>query len=218
MQFLGIMMNFVCGDQVHVYYAHMRTQSYIFAAVIILLILSGVGYAVTMSVQRPSLPTQTTETAITSFEECLAAGNPVMESYPRQCSTKDGKSFTEVIAVPPAPPPATVAADMSDLIVVDTPLPNTTITSPLQIKGKARGTWYFEASFPLELIDANGTQLVIIPVQADGEWMTEDFVPFSATLSWPTSTTPTGTLIFHRDNPSGLPEHDKEIRVPVLLQ
>ena len=108
--------------------------------------------------------------------------------------------------------------DMNDLIVVDTPLPNTAIKSPLQIKGKARGTWYFEASFPVELIDANGKQLVIMPIQADGEWMTEDFVPFSAILTWGTSTTPTGTLIFHRDNPSGLPEHDKEIRIPVLLQ
>ncbi len=33
---------------------------------------------------------------ILSFEECVAAGNPVMESYPRQCSA-DGKTFTEEI-------------------------------------------------------------------------------------------------------------------------
>jgi len=33
---------------------------------------------------------------ITNFEECAAAGNPVMESYPRQCGA-DGKTFTEVI-------------------------------------------------------------------------------------------------------------------------
>lgn len=33
---------------------------------------------------------------ITNFEECVKAGNPVMESYPRQCAA-DGKTFTEVI-------------------------------------------------------------------------------------------------------------------------
>ena len=33
---------------------------------------------------------------INNFEECVAAGNPVMETYPRQCSA-DGKSFTEDI-------------------------------------------------------------------------------------------------------------------------
>jgi len=34
---------------------------------------------------------------IHSFEECAAAGNPVMESYPRQCRTADGKHFVEII-------------------------------------------------------------------------------------------------------------------------
>jgi hypothetical protein len=34
---------------------------------------------------------------ISTFEECAAAGNPIMESYPRKCSA-DGKTFTEVIA------------------------------------------------------------------------------------------------------------------------
>ncbi len=32
-----------------------------------------------------------------SFEECVAEGNPVMESYPRQCRTVDGKHFVENI-------------------------------------------------------------------------------------------------------------------------
>lgn len=37
------------------------------------------------------------ESNIESFEDCLAAGNPIMESYPRQCRTSDGKHFVEVI-------------------------------------------------------------------------------------------------------------------------
>jgi len=37
---------------------------------------------------------------ITNFDECIAAGHPAMESYPRQCS--DGKNtFAEVIDVEP---------------------------------------------------------------------------------------------------------------------
>jgi hypothetical protein len=39
------------------------------------------------------------KTAITNFEECAAAGNPIMESYPRQCRA-DGKTFVEVIEEP----------------------------------------------------------------------------------------------------------------------
>lgn len=34
----------------------------------------------------------------TNFEECVMAGNPVMESYPRQCRTDDGKIFVEEIS------------------------------------------------------------------------------------------------------------------------
>lgn len=32
---------------------------------------------------------------IDSFEKCVSAGNPVMESYPRQCRAVDGKHFVE---------------------------------------------------------------------------------------------------------------------------
>ena len=35
---------------------------------------------------------------IDSFEECAAAGYPIAESYPEQCFTPDGRSFTRVIS------------------------------------------------------------------------------------------------------------------------
>ena len=34
---------------------------------------------------------------INSFEQCIAAGNPAMESHPRQCRTVDGNHFVEQI-------------------------------------------------------------------------------------------------------------------------
>jgi len=37
---------------------------------------------------------------ISSFEDCAAAGNTVMESYPRQCRTPDGQLFIENISDP----------------------------------------------------------------------------------------------------------------------
>ena len=35
--------------------------------------------------------------SISSFEECAAAGYPIMESYPEQCATPDGKHFVREI-------------------------------------------------------------------------------------------------------------------------
>lgn len=31
---------------------------------------------------------------INSYEECVEAGNPILETYPEQCKTSDGKTFT----------------------------------------------------------------------------------------------------------------------------
>jgi hypothetical protein len=38
------------------------------------------------------------EATVTNFEECIEAGNPAMESYPRQCKHGD-KTFTEEISL-----------------------------------------------------------------------------------------------------------------------
>lgn len=35
---------------------------------------------------------------INSFDDCANAGYPVLESYPRQCITPDGRRFIEVLA------------------------------------------------------------------------------------------------------------------------
>jgi hypothetical protein len=46
---------------------------------------------------------------VTNFEECIKAGNPVMESYPRQCR-HDEKTYVEQIDIP-APVPAEPTSD-----------------------------------------------------------------------------------------------------------
>lgn len=107
-----------------------------------------------------------------------------------------------------------------DLIEVDAPAMNATVSSPLTITGKARGNWYFEASAPVMLTDWDGKVIAQGHIEAQGDWMTTDFVPFTATLTF---TTPTagdpavnrGTLILKNDNPSGDPAKDKAVEIPV---
>jgi hypothetical protein len=42
---------------------------------------------------------------ISSFAECAAAGYPIMESYPEQCATPDGRTFVnDVTSAMPVPP------------------------------------------------------------------------------------------------------------------
>lgn len=100
-------------------------------------------------------------------------------------------------------------------IQVTYPVTLSKVHSPLVVTGKARGTWYFEASFPVRLLDGNGNELATVPAEAQGDWMTEDFVPFIATLTFSQPSTPTGSLILEKDNPSGDPAHAAQIVIPV---
>ena len=111
----------------------------------------------------------------------------------------------------PAPLPANndPVKAKENLIRLNSPKPNDVVSSPLLIDGEARGTWYFEASFPVKLFDGNGKELAITPAQTESDWMTTEFVPFSATLVFDAPQTATGTLVLEKDNPSGLPENDE---------
>jgi len=160
--------------------------------------------------QKSADPIQT-KTA-TNFDECATLGYPIQESYPRRCATPEGQTFTEEINKP-----VIQEVPTNPKIRVESPKTNDSVSSPLTIKGEARGNWYFEASFPIALYDANNVLLVEAPAQADGEWMTENFVPFELTLTFPKPTTSTGKLVLKKDNPSGLPEHDEQIEIPVLF-
>jgi len=89
------------------------------------------------------------------------------------------------------------------------------IKSPLIIKGQARGPWYFEAVFPIRLYDGAGEEIASTQARALSDWMTDDFVPFEATLTFKVPASATGTLVFIKDNPSGLPQHDDKLILPI---
>jgi hypothetical protein len=110
--------------------------------------------------------------------------------------------------------------EKSNFIVVSAPEPLSTISSPLTLRGEARGYWFFEATFPVVLVDWDGKIIAEGYVTADDEWMTEDFVTFKGTLefedpSWEEDFSKRGSLIFQKNNPSGLPENDDALEIPV---
>ena len=145
---------------------------------------------------------------INSFAEC-SAKYPVIKTNPAQCKTPDGKSFTQ---------DASNTNPLSDQIQVTQPLPNSLITSPTTVIGQARGNWFFEAQFPVILIDAKGVELGRGAAHAYSDWMTNNFVPFDATFTFAIPSTDTGTLILQNDNPSGDPAKLKQFTIPVKFK
>ncbi len=147
------------------------------------------------------------EPSITSFEQCLEAGYPVMESYPRQC--KVGKiTFLENIENSIEENPVLVPE-----LEADVPL-----QSPLSISGKAVGSWFFEGSFPVRLYDENGVEISQGQAVALSDWMTAGYVQFTASLEFATPSSGGGYIEFQKDNPSGLPENESSVRFPVKFK
>ena len=172
---------------------------------------------------------------VTNFEECVAEGNPVMESYPRQCRQGEElfvEEIEEQVLLPNDDDSTGSVVDdegpfytnaSEDDIVIESLSPGDTISSPLTVSGKARGYWFFEATFPIDVVDWDGKIITTVGATAEGEWMTEEFIPFTATIEFETPEPGgpeinRGALIFRRDNASGLPEHDAAVEVPIVFE
>ncbi len=143
--------------------------------------------------------------AVKDFQTCQEAGGSIVDGEPVTCVAPDGTVYEE-------------SEHMEPEVVIDVPQYGALVTSPLKITGKAKGNWFFEANIPVTLKDQNGKVLAQKGFQADADWMTADYVPFSGTLEFTTPATDFGVLIINKDNPSGLPQFDAAFAVPVRFK
>jgi len=107
--------------------------------------------------------------------------------------------------------------DVEEKSIIHNIVPNQKISSPLLIRGQARGTWFFEGSFPIKLLDQNYKEIVVTTAQAKNDWMTEDFVNFESILEFKKLNAQRGFVLFQKDNPSGLTENDEKIYIPIVF-
>jgi hypothetical protein len=117
-----------------------------------------------------------------------------------------------------------------EIIYLESPRAGEKIFSPLTVKGRARGKWFFEASFPITLTDWDGRIIaqshaaaILNPSDPKSTWMTDDYVPFEGTIafenpSWEAEFSKRGMLILQKDNPSGLPENEDAVELTVYFQ
>ncbi len=189
-----------------------------YAIFILLVVAIGAGFASTLLV-NPAPATPPVEEGVMCTLDAMMCpdGSYVGRSGPN-CE----------FVCPPAPVvPEDVQAHIdakTDLITLASPVPGAFVTSPLTLTGQARGNWFFEASFPITLVNWDGLIIAESYATAEGDWMTEDFVPFSATIEFENPYPPggpdfmkRGAVILQKDNPSGLPEYDDAVEIPVLF-
>lgn len=111
---------------------------------------------------------------------------------------------------------------IEDEFIVFSPKLNYSISSPVEISGKARGSWFFEATFPVEIYDENDNllgssfgQFISNPDKKDSTWMTNDFVEFGGEIDFKESNSKSGYIIFKKDNPSGNLNSEESFKLPV---
>lgn len=124
--------------------------------------------------------------------------------------------------------PIPIVNQYSDLIHITYPKSGDIIssTSSITITGEARGSWYFEASFPIVVVDWDGRIIGTGHGQAKGDWMTDEFVPFEGVVTFIVPVindsnrvyASRGAVILKNDNPSGDPARDKAVEIPIIFK
>jgi Immunoglobulin-like domain of bacterial spore germination len=133
----------------------------------------------------------------------------ILPKHDAQSQTDVQTSIASTTTIPP------LMISSGSPIVVFIPSSGEMVSSPLHISGEARRNWFFEASAPVELRDTSGTVLAHGSAQAQGDWMTSNYVPFVATLTFTTPTSTTGLLVLKNDNASGELANQKELDIPL---
>lgn len=115
------------------------------------------------------------------------------------------------------PAATTYTSEKGVKVTLTSPTVGQKVTSPLAVTGSVPGSWSFEAQFSIRLIDAQGNLLDEAPARLQGDWMTDNLVPFTAMLEFGTGASQKGTLVLLRSNQSGLPANNDSVIIPIVF-
>jgi len=87
------------------------------------------------------------------------------------------------------------------------------------IRGKVKN-WMYEGEFPIFLTDSAGQVYQFSSAKAQGEWMTTDYVQFTAEMDLNGVPIMSNELelVFRKSNPSGDPKFDEQVSFAVTVE
>jgi hypothetical protein len=108
-------------------------------------------------------------------------------------------------------------ANINDLIGFSI-MPNSKVSGIKSYRGTIQGAYFFEANIGINILDADKKVLKASNGVATTDWMTSDPVEFEGNIDF--SGLPKGPAYFeiHNDNASDLPENDKSILIPIIIE
>lgn len=92
------------------------------------------------------------------------------------------------------------------------------VSGIMNVTGSVKNGYFFEANIILNILDSNKNILQKGHANATSDWMTSEAVSFSGNIDF--SNLPKGPayIEIHNDNASDLPENDKSILIPIIIQ
>lgn len=107
--------------------------------------------------------------------------------------------------------------ELPSLVTVSNPPKNSVIGDVLELKGQARGYWYFEGQFPVSVIDDTGYIVAQGTARAMSDWKTTDMVPFEMNIEITSvAQSETGIIKIIRDEQKG--SNAQYVEVPVKFK
>jgi len=97
-------------------------------------------------------------------------------------------------------------------------LPNTKVHGVVSYVGSIKGAYFFEANILINILDANKNVLKNSNATATSDWMTVEPVTFEGNIDFTGLSKGEAYLEIHNDNASGLPENDKSVLIPIIIE
>ncbi len=96
--------------------------------------------------------------------------------------------------------------------------PGAKLRGVLSYRGVMQGGYFFEGNILINILDQNKKLLKSSNAMAKGEWMTVGPVNFEGNIDF--TGLPKGLAYFeiHNDNASGIPEKDKSVLIPIVIE
>lgn len=195
---------------------------------IILTCLTGCTRPPTLPDEQPDTTPSTGDQVVCTTEYAPVCGEttpncqeppcaPIRKTYSNACEAD--KAGAEIIAEGSCPE-IHRTGNTADRVEIISPLAGSSVDSPIEIQTRLPGNWLFEASAPVVLTNRDGLIIAEGTITTPDDRMTTDLVVATGSISFeldPDSYSDQGYLILQKANPSGLPENDEAVEIPVLL-
>lgn len=111
----------------------------------------------------------------------------------------------------------TVEGNKDDLVSFSI-VPGVSVHGILSYRGTLKGGYFFEGNVLVKILDADKKILKQSNAVATTDWMTAGPVDFEGNIDFTGLPSGAGYFEIQNDNPSGLPENDKSILIPIIIQ